>query len=370
VGEPVQEVTAAGPEQPGCQEAASPPSGATLSEYDFDLPEGLIAQAPAEPRDASRLLVLRRATGEVEHRVFTDLPGLLSPGDLLVMNDTRVTPARLVGHRERTRGKWEGLFVRENPGGLWELLSQTRGHLQAGEAVIVPSPRGGEPLRLLLVMKVPGGRWLVRAEREGSAPEVLARYGRVPIPPYIRGGRAEDGDAVAYQTVYARHEGAVAAPTAGLHFTERIFASLESRGVERALVTLHVGPGTFQPVKCDDVRDHRVEPEWGQVPREAADALQRCRARGGRVVAVGTTTTRLLEQSGGAEWSGLAGLTITPPFVFRAVEALLTNFHLPRSSLLLLVAAFAGRERVLEAYREAVSRGYRFYSYGDAMLIL
>ncbi len=340
-----------------------------LADYDFDLPDELIAQHPVEPRDASRLLVLRRDTGGVEHRAFAELPGLLTPGDLLVMNDTRVVAARLVGRRERTGGRWEGLFVRVHLGGEWELLTQTRGRLEAGETLLA-EPAAGEPLRLVLEGKAEGGRWLARPLMDGSPGEVLARFGQVPIPPYIRGGRADGGDVARYQTLYARRDGAVAAPTAGLHFTDAVFAALETRGVQKAFVTLHVGPGTFQPVKSEDERLHRVEPEWGEVPAATADAIRACKARGGKVVAVGTTTTRVLEQAGGAEWSGMAGLTAVPPYTFRVVEALVTNFHLPRSSLLLLVAAFAGRDRVLEAYREAVTRRYRFYSYGDAMLIL
>jgi len=341
-----------------------------MKQFDFPLPDALIAQQPAEPRDASRLLVLPRATGEVQHRAFVDLPGLLSPGDLLVMNDTRVVAARLVGRRERTGGRWEGLFVRAHPDGAWEMLTQTRGRPESGEALLADPPGGGEPLRLVLGGRTEGGRWLARPGEAGPAGEVLARFGQVPIPPYIRGGHADEGDVGRYQTLYARNEGAVAAPTAGLHFTEGVFAALEARGVRRAFVTLHVGPGTFQPVKVDDFRDHRVEAEWGEVPEETASAIRDCKSRGGRLVAVGTTTTRLLEQAGGAAWAGLAGLTIMPPFAFRAVDALVTNFHLPKSSLLLLVAAFAGTERVMAAYAEAVERGYRFYSYGDAMLII
>jgi S-adenosylmethionine:tRNA ribosyltransferase-isomerase len=346
-----------------------------LDEFDYDLPAHLIAQEPAAHRDESRLLVLRRGVAELGHHVFADLPELLAPGDLLVLNDTRVVPARLVGRRARSGGKWEGLFVCGESDGTWELLVQTRGRLLVGETLLAEST-GEPPLRLTLVRKTPAGRWLVRPGEAGSFASVLARHGQVPIPPYIRKGRAGPADSERYQTVFARQEGAVAAPTAGLHFTPELFEQLARRGVERAFVTLHVGPGTFQPVKVEDVTQHRVEPEWGELPAASAAAVAACKARGGRVVAVGTTSVRVLETAarqspaGPAAWSGWTDLTVCAPFEFRVVDALLSNFHLPRSSLLLLVAAFAGVEPVRAAYREAVRLGYRFYSYGDAMLIL
>jgi S-adenosylmethionine:tRNA ribosyltransferase-isomerase len=344
-----------------------------IDQFDYHLPDELIAQQPAEPRDASRLLALDRAGG-VRHHAFREMPGLLPEGALLVFNDTRVVAARLSGIREQTHGKWEGLFVRANPDGTWELLTQMRGNAVPGETLLAVPPGGGGPLRLVIEARTPGGRRLVRAQAEGTPAEVLARYGQVPIPPYIREGHAEESDVARYQTLYARRDGAVAAPTAGLHFTEAVFTALAERNVERAFVTLHVGPGTFQPVKVDDVTQHRVEPEWGEVPEETARSIRECKLRGGKVVAVGTTTTRLLEQAarGGQveAWSGLADLTVIPPYEFRAIDALVTNFHLPRSSLLLLVSAFAGLERVRAAYEEAVARRYRFYSYGDAMLIM
>jgi S-adenosylmethionine:tRNA ribosyltransferase-isomerase len=368
-----------------------------LSLYDYDLPPERIAQEPCPQRDQARLLVLRRkaeAAPALAHHRVCDLPDLLRPGDLLVLNDTRVVPARLVGRRASTEGKWEGLFVRQLPDGAWELLCQTRGRLRAGETLLVAAPSGGDELRLVLVGRAPEGRWLAQPSAAGSAGELLARYGQVPIPPYIRKGRAGAADRERYQTVYAARPGAVAAPTAGLHFTEPLFAELERRGIGRAFVTLHVGPGTFRPVQAADVTQHRMEAEWGELPAATAEAIAACKARGGRVVAVGTTTVRVLEtvarqqrmkDEGGRmnqdrpgsvssfilhPSSFLTDLTICPPFVFRAVDALLTNFHLPRSSLLLLVAAFAGLEPTRAAYRTAVEQGYRFYSYGDAMLIL
>jgi S-adenosylmethionine:tRNA ribosyltransferase-isomerase len=345
-----------------------------LGDFDYALPEHLIAQEPAARRDRSRLLVLRRpregTPPRLSHHVFSDLPDLLSPGDRLILNDTRVVPARLVGRRARTEGRWEGLFVREHPG-VWELLVQTRGRLGVGETLLVdPSATSGDELRLILVGKLPSGRWLVQPSLPGDPPQLLALYGQVPIPPYIRKGRAIAADSQRYQTVYARRDGAVAAPTAGLHFTPEVFAALAARGIEHGFVTLHVGPGTFQPVKVEDVGQHQVEPEWGEVPEATASAIAACRRRGGRVVAVGTTSVRVLETARGAAWSGLCDLTIRPPFMFTVVDALVTNFHLPRSSLLLLVAAFAGLDAIRAAYAEAVAQQYRFYSYGDAMLIL
>jgi S-adenosylmethionine:tRNA ribosyltransferase-isomerase len=337
---------------------------------DYDLPEHLIAQEPCPERDRSRLMVVRRAERAIEHHVFADLPELLAPGDLLILNDTRVIPARLIGRRARTGGKWEGLFLREAAGGLWELMCQTRGRLTTGESVIV-EPGG---LELTLVSQTPQRRWLARPHEPGSAFDLLRRHGRVPLPPYVRKGRAAAADRERYQTVYARQPGAVAAPTAGLHFTPRVFERLDQRGVGRAFVTLHVGEGTFAPIKTDDVTAHQMHREWGELPAATAAAVAACRARGGRVVAVGTTSVRVLETVAATgpvrPWCGEAELFIYPPYAFRAVDALVTNFHLPRTSLLCLVSAFAGVELIRRAYAAAIAEGYRFYSYGDAMLIV
>lgn len=344
-----------------------------LDDLDYPLPPDLIAQHPAPERDAARLLVVRRGGAVAGHHVFRELPDFLDAGDLLVLNDTRVLPARLIGRRERTGGKWEGLYLHDSSTGGWEMLCQTGGRPSIGETVLVEPEAGGEPLRLALLGRTPAGHWLARPEAAGSVAELLARYGRVPLPPYIRKGRAADADRERYQTVYAERAGAVAAPTAGLHFTSQLFEALAQRGVERTFVTLHVGPGTFQPVQVDDPTQHRVQSEWGEVSASAARAVADCKARGSRVVAVGTTSVRVLEtaarHTAGQPWSGLTALTIAPPFEFRTVDALVTNFHLPRSSLLLLVAAFTGLESMRSAYAVAVEKGYRFYSYGDAMLI-
>jgi S-adenosylmethionine:tRNA ribosyltransferase-isomerase len=344
-----------------------------IDAFDYELPEHLIAQRPCEQRDRSRLLAVRRGGEVLGHYHFSDLPTLLAPGDLLVLNDTRVLPARVLGRRARTEGKWEGLFLRELPDRTWELMCQTRGRLMVGETLLAEAT-GEPPQRLVLVSKTPEGHWLARPEGDSPAAPLLARYGQVPLPPYIRKGRAGAGDRERYQTVYARRDGAVAAPTAGLHFTPAVFDALHRRGVGWAFVTLHVGAGTFQPVKVEDVSRHRTQPEWGELPAATAEAVAACKARGGRVVAVGTTSVRVLETAaaGGAvaPWSGVTDLTICPPYSFRAVDALVTNFHLPRSSLLLLVAAFTGLGPLKAAYRTAVEHEYRFYSYGDAMLIL
>ncbi len=353
-------------------------SAIRIDEFDYDLPPPLIAQEPCAERDQSRLLVLRRGGDVLEHRQFRDLPALLEPGDLLVLNDTRVLPARVVGRRARTEGKWEGLITGSMAEGAWELLCQTRGRLIVGETLLVDAVDGaaeGPPLRLCLVGKTPAGRWLAQPSEPGTPAELLPRYGRVPLPRYIRKGRAAERDRERYQTVYANRAGAVAAPTAGLHFTPAVFDALRQRGIDTTFVTLHVGPGTFQPVQVEDVAEHQMQSEWGELTAAAAEAINACKARGRRVVAVGSTSVRVLETAGRAgtpltAWSGDTDLTICPPFDFHVVDALVTNFHLPRSSLLLLVAAFTGMESMRQAYRIAVEQQYRFYSYGDAMLIL
>jgi S-adenosylmethionine:tRNA ribosyltransferase-isomerase len=339
-----------------------------ISAFDYHLPPELIAQEPLAERDASRLLVLDRRTGAVRHHLFRELPSLLDPGDLLVVNRSRVFPARLLGTRPGG-GEAEVLLVRARGDHVWEALVRPGRRLRAGlrvtvdatlEVEVLAAPAPGEGLRLVR---------LLGTDVAGA----LERLGHVPLPPYIR--RADrPQDRARYQTVYAREEGSVAAPTAGLHFTPAGLGALDARGIERAEVVLHVGPGTFRPVMVADVRDHTLPAEPYVLPGDTAAAIVRARARGGRVVAVGTTTTRVLEERAAATGlpvpgQGETALVIAPGFAFRAVDALLTNFHLPRSSLLLLVSAFAGRERVLSAYAEAVRAGYRFYTYGDAMLV-
>jgi S-adenosylmethionine:tRNA ribosyltransferase-isomerase len=329
--------------------------------FAYHLPTDRIAQRP-RPRGTSRLLVVDRS-GEERHQRVSDLPELLKPGDLLVVNDTRVLPARLRGRRP-SGGRAEVLLVEERSPTCWEALVRPARKCPSGTRV-----RFADDLEAEVVEAAAEGRRVLLFS--GPLDDVLERLGEVPLPPYIR--RPPDAaDRERYQTVYARRPGAVAAPTAGLHFTAELLATLEARGVDRASLTLHVGPGTFRPVSAERVEDHRMESERFTLPQATAAAVARTRLRGGRVVAVGTTVVRALEAAaeGGALRPGSArtDLFIYPGFRFQVVDVLLTNFHLPRSSLLMLVCAFAGTERTLAAYREAVERGYRFYSYGDAML--
>jgi S-adenosylmethionine:tRNA ribosyltransferase-isomerase len=340
-----------------------------LSDFDYELPESLIAQEPVTPRDASRLLVVPPA-GELQHRTFAELDALLAPGDLLVFNDTKVIPARLVGRKAGSGGKVELLLCEPLEGGLgrrWRAMGQASKPIRAGAVVELD----GLSARIEAVEGE--GFYEVSLDREGDAlAAALERAGRIPLPPYIRRDPGP-ADRDRYQTVWARAPGSAAAPTAGLHFTDPLLARLEARGVRRTALTLHVGPGTFLPIRGDALEGHRMHPERYEVPPAAAEEIAAARARGGRVVAVGTTTVRTLESAFDGErvapGEGRTALFIRPGHGFRAVDALVTNFHLPRSTLLVLVSAFGGRERVLAAYREAVARGYRFFSYGDATLL-
>jgi S-adenosylmethionine:tRNA ribosyltransferase-isomerase len=338
-------------------------------EFDFQLPPELIAQHPVEPRDRSRLLVIDRRAGRWSHHTFADLPEILPVGSLLVRNNTRVVPARLIGLREATGGKWEGLFLRELGAGTWDVLATTRGRPAPGDRVVV-----GAGLVLTLLSKQERGHWTVRPESDEPTTALLERHGQVPLPPYIRKGREEPGDRLRYQTVYAREPGAVAAPTAGLHFTPEVFERLDARGIGRVDVTLHVGLGTFRPIEAERIDEHELHAEWAELTDDAAAALNQARGLGRPVVAVGTTSARVLETAASAAgfraFAGETALYLRPGHRFRGLDALLTNFHLPRSSLLVLVSALAGVELVRAAYAEAVRERYRFYSYGDAMLVL
>jgi S-adenosylmethionine:tRNA ribosyltransferase-isomerase len=344
-----------------------------VDRFDYDLPEDAVAQEPVDRRDASRLFVLGSRGASAVHTRFRDLPEFLEPRDLLVLNDTRVLPARLLGARS-SGGAVELLLLEESPGrvGEWSCM------LRSGR-----SPKPGEVLSLDggLTAEVVSRRedvWLVRLAHPTDEPAaVVERVGRMPLPPYIR--RAIDdprasSDRERYQTVYARRPGAVAAPTAGLHFTPELIAELDRRGIRRTFVTLHVGAGTFRPVRVDTVENHHMHSERLEIRDETAAAVTAARERGGRIVAVGTTVVRALESrsdgAGGVRaGSGRSELFIYPGYRFGVVDAMITNFHLPRSTLLMLVCAFAGRERILEAYREALRLGYRFFSYGDAMML-
>jgi len=344
----------------------------TLDAFDYGLPADRIAQEPADPRDAARLLILDRTAGGLCDARVRDLGTLLRAGDCLVVNDTRVVPARLLGRLEGADGEVELLLVRELDGGEWEVLARPARRCAVGTAVLVADGTA----RAVVTGLGDLGRRRIRLEAPLAVPDLLARHGLPPLPPYIRRYRKPGGeDWARYQTVYAERDGAVAAPTAGLHFTPDLLAELTGRGVALHRLTLHVGPGTFRPVRVVQVSEHRMEAERYEVPVATAEAVTAARAEGRRVVAVGTTTVRALETAARPDGAVAAGagwteLTIRPGHRFRAVDALITNFHLPRSSLLLLVSAFAGRERILDAYRHAVAAGYRFYSYGDAMLIL
>lgn len=347
-----------------------------LAAYDYDLPRDRIAQHPMPVRSDARLMVVHRGSGQIDHFHVRDLPDLVDRGDLMVFNNSRVVPARLVGMRTRTGGRWQGLFLRSDPvSGVWEVLSKTRGRLQPGETLTVLDRNAREGMKLTVVGPAEQGKLLVQPELSEEPGQLLDRFGRIPLPPYIREGQMVDADVAAYQTVYARHAGSVAAPTAGLHFTEPLLQQLGRAGVGIAGVTLHVGIGTFRPITAARLEDHQMHYEWGQIEADAAEAIRAARAAGGRTLAVGSTTVRVLETAAGQQgrvqaWTGTTDLFIKPGYRFQAVDALMTNFHLPRSSLLVMVSAFAGRTLVMDAYRQAIANGYRFYSYGDAMLIL
>ena len=342
-----------------------------LSDFDFDLPEGAVALRPASPRDSARLLVVRPGAAP-QDRGVRDLPDLLAPGDVLVVNDTRVIPARLTGVRIRDAGACavEATLHRRLAPDRWSAFARPGKRLAPGDRLVF-----GDALAASLIAKREGGEVELGFELAGAALDAaVAQAGAMPLPPYIAAKRAQDAqDRADYQTVYARADGSVAAPTAGLHFTPDLLDRLERRGVARLAVTLHVGAGTFLPVKTDDVADHRMHAEWGEVPAAVADALNAARARGGRIVCVGTTSLRLLEsacdEAGRIHpFAGETDIFIRPGRPVRSADVLMSNFHLPRSTLLMLVAAFAGVEETRAAYAHALAGGYRFYSYGDAGL--
>jgi S-adenosylmethionine:tRNA ribosyltransferase-isomerase len=344
-----------------------------LEDYDFDLPTARIAQEPARVRDAARLLALDRDSGGIAHARFSDLPGLLRSGDLLVLNDTAVRQARLFGRKQGTLGRVEALLLAPVGGGRWRALVRGAGR----PGTVLEFARG--TVRATLAGIDPGGEAILDFEHPGGGERATAAAGYPPLPPYIRrreeeARRRRRSDRSRYQTVFARRPGSVAAPTAGLHFTGRLFEALARSGVQTAFVTLDVGPGTFRPIRHDDLAAHTLEAEHAEIPPETVAAIAAARARSSRVVAVGTTVTRTLETFADGHGSvfskrGPAGLFIRPGHRFQVIDALITNFHLPKSSLLVLTAAFAGRERLIAAYAEAIRMNYRFYSFGDAMLI-
>jgi len=347
----------------------------SLNDYDYDLPDELIAQRPVSPRDHSRLLCLEKATGRVTHHRFDGIGELLRSGDLLIVNDTEVIPTRLFGTKE-TGGKVEVLMLDCTESTLQALDT---GSLEADCLVRASrAPQKGSKLFFdehlkAEVLEKENGISRLRFQCHGPFSDILSRIGHVPLPPYVK--RADDDhDKTTYQTVYACQKGAVAAPTAGLHFTDNLLKKLQKNGIHLARITLHVGYGTFLPVKVRDIRNHHMYREWFHIPDDTVSQVVRVKQEGGRVVAVGTTSVRTLEHAAGPDGlpragSGRSDLFIYPGYRFKIVDALLTNFHLPKSTLIMLVSAFAGRENILRAYREAIDRRYRFYSYGDAMLI-
>lgn len=332
--------------------------------FDFSLPDDRIATSPVEPRDSAKLLHITKALSD---RIIRDLPALLTPGDLLVFNDTRVIPARLSGKRGIAGVE---LTLLKSQGGQWTAFAKPAKKLKVGDTVNFAADFSAE------VLAKNEGEVTLRFNLSGAAFDTaLATHGTMPLPPYIASKRAPDTtDNARYQTIYAANPGAVAAPTAGLHFTPQLFQALDARGVERAFVTLHVGAGTFLPVKVEDTREHKMHSEWYSISTETAEAIARTKARGGRVIAVGTTSLRTLESA--ADGTGRVGagaadteIFITPGYRFKCVDLLLTNFHLPKSTLFMLVSAFAGTETMKRAYNHAIGHGYRFYSYGDACLL-
>lgn len=344
--------------------------------FDFDLPDSAIALRPANPRDSARMLIVTPGA-PLSDRIVRDLPDLLSPGDALVFNDTRVIPAQLEGIRERDGAGEQKISVTLHmrlSAHEWAAFARPGKRLKIGDRLVFQ--RGDAVLTAELLEKGEGGE--VRLAFDASGPaldQALFAVGHVPLPPYISAKRPEDQrDRADYQTIYAREDGAVAAPTAGLHFTPDLFKALDARGVERHFVTLHVGAGTFLPVKADDTDDHKMHLETGTVTAETAAALNAVKARGGKIVSVGTTSLRLLESAADSDgklhaWSGSTGIFITPGYRFKYVDRLMTNFHLPRSTLFMLVSAFAGLETMQGAYAHAIATGYRFYSYGDSSLL-
>ena len=336
------------------------------SDFYFELPPELIAQTPLEKRDSSRLMCMDRETGEVSHRVFSDLAELLRPGDCLVMNDSRVLPARLLGTRE-TGGAVEVLLLRDLGGGEWECLTRPGRKTRPGTRLSF----GGGELSADVVSVAEGGNRVIKFNYDGIFLEVLERLGKMPLPPYIK---EELQDSERYQTVYSRELGSAAAPTAGLHFTKELLEKIAAKGVRECFVTLHVGLGTFRPVKEDEIEDHDMHSEFCIIPEETARIITETKRAGGRVVCIGTTSCRTIESFANEDGtvdakSGWTDIFIYPGYRFKCMDALITNFHLPESTLVMLVSAFAGREHILNAYNEAVANKYRFFSFGDAMYL-
>jgi S-adenosylmethionine:tRNA ribosyltransferase-isomerase len=340
-----------------------------IEEFDYILPSSLIAQYPSPKRGDSRLMVLHRSRGIIEHRNFHDILEYFNPGDLLVMNNTRVLPARLFGKKE-SGGRCEILLIPSSNGanGTWEGLIKRAGKIREGTHIQFGNGLYGE------VKKVRDGKIHICFSYQGEIMEILQKIGRIPLPPYIKRGDIQL-DKERYQTIFAERDGSIAAPTAGLHFTHSLLQSLKDRGVNTSLITLHIETGTFLPVRVENIEDHKMEGEWIEISEETIIEIEKTKQRRGKIIAVGTTTTKTLESSSDTEgrlkpWKGFSSFFIYPPYRFRIIDGLITNFHLPKSTLMMLVSAFAGKDFLKNAYREAIDKRYRFYSYGDAMLIL
>lgn len=342
------------------------------SDFYYDLPEELIAQHPLENRSDSRLLVLNKNTGEYQDGTFTDILSHFSKGDCLVLNDTRVIPARLYGCKEETGGSIEFVLLKKKQPDIWEVILRPGRRAKVGATFVFGQQKDGSHLLKATVLEiVEGGNRIVKFEYDGIFEEILDELGTMPLPPYIT---EKLDDPNRYQTVYAKNDGSAAAPTAGLHFTKEILKQIEDKGVDIAYVTLHVGLGTFRPVKVDDVKEHVMHSEWYQISAEAAEKINRCKKNGGKIFSAGTTSTRVLESVADEnglvkECEGDTSIFIYPGYKFKCVDSLITNFHLPESTLIMLVSALAGKENVLNAYEHAVAERYRFFSFGDAMLI-
>ena len=349
------------------EESARPQVGLSTADYFFDLPQELIAQDPMEKRDECKLLVLDKETGEVEHHIFSEIINYLEPGDCLVLNNTKVIPARLLGEKEGTGAAVEILLLKRREADVWETLVKPGKKLRPGARVAF----GGGILKAEIMDIVEEGNRLVKFYYDGIWEEVLDRLGEMPLPPYIT-HKLQDKNM--YQTVYAKYEGSAAAPTAGLHFTNELLEKIKEKGVDLAYVTLHVGLGTFRPVKVTNVKEHHMHTEWYQVTQEAADKINKAKETGHQVICVGTTSCRTIESAADengrlTECSGDTSIFIYPGYKFKVLDRLITNFHLPESTLVMLVSALAGREHVLSAYDEAIKERYRFFSFGDAMFI-
>jgi S-adenosylmethionine:tRNA ribosyltransferase-isomerase len=340
-----------------------------IEEFDYHLPLSSIAQYPSSQRGENSLMILQRQTGVIECQTFQDITKYLHAGDLLVMNNTRVLPARLIGKKE-TGGRIEMLLIPSWNGtkGEWKALIKNSGKVKPGARIQFEPGLQGE------IEEVKDGKGKVRFSYQGGVTEILRKIGHIPLPPYIKRGD-EPLDRERYQTIFAERDGSIAAPTAGLHFTHPLLQSLKEKGVRTTMITLHIGIGTFAPVKTRDIEDHTMETEWVEISEETAKKIKATKARGGRIISVGTTTTRALESFSDGDGEvkpgrGMTSLFIYPPYRFRVIDGLVTNFHLPKSTLIMLVSAFAGKDLLMKAYQEAVHRKYQFYSYGDAMLII